>query len=884
MYQNLPDIFYPALLFGMWLVEIPLPCAVFTCSGMIRFIAAVGIIKLMLGIQVGGNFGYFNITTIVLALASLHHSATISWSLQDLAPVDALPHLLRGEISSFFKFHVPSTILSAIYLFYIFPASLVQLIMNSWVNLSWVYWSGIYRIRFPLVARWSQWYANLIRILMPLRIVQAYGVFPPQTSPPQRWAMCVEGSEDGENWKRYEYRYYISAPTTKPRFIAPFHPRFDHAVFYESLAIAGLSATLGHNTPYSAFSSTTVYTKLMTKLLLGGKAAQGVSYFFRKNPFPNFDTPPKYVRMVACHYLPASVQHTKKTGEYWHETVVCVHHQPMSLDLLLEAQPDMNSSATPSTAIVERNVAVMRETLRNRGACEAAIASVARRAPEAPPGGGEGAVAWPWCDETPPGAENFWWESVFWKRRARYAHKPVTESEYEKAWEFLADVRKAAAAVAKQRVEEARTQPGSNGCGRISTHAVVPGQTKIQAQEQVLRPETADKAVVKKMLLSHIRLPLDTATLDDAVQHMDTLTSEGNASGLAEDNLPLESANSLFIWSLLPETLIELRKKYTQADIVNHRGTINRMITPMLRMLECVYGRATPTEAEVDAELRANSQDPNSALARAYKDHCLHADANPTRDVTLGPLKDDGTPLYPTTTEEGYPIRYFQGNDDAMLNGCMRNPMRWGMYAHWTLLVGGRIIYETILAEFDERIFPLLSGRIPLGFSGDGAKDAIAKETPFSIFKKMNSHHAAADLQPSKMASEAGTFLLFLFAHDAVVQQAMSYHRLSSQSRPGKERPISSSPQPFLPGFLEFVPRLNAHIEMRKWIITSEKMKQLYLLPPSTTGYKDIGFLPRKEYNSLDDGNSFTVEPIVPLWCQNEDESWWIFNGYFYNN
>ena len=123
-----------------------------------------------------------------------------------------------------------------------------------------------------------QAYAAALRGLLQWRIVSAYGVFPPASSPPQRWAVVFEGAEaEAGPWRRYEYAFYVSSARTAPRFLAPWHPRLDHAIFYESfggmgcvlfaralaLARAGLSPkttrpTAAHPSPFWGITTTTL--------------------------------------------------------------------------------------------------------------------------------------------------------------------------------------------------------------------------------------------------------------------------------------------------------------------------------------------------------------------------------------------------------------------------------------------------------------------------------------------------------------------------------------------------------------------------------------------------------------------------------------------------
>ena len=80
-----------------------------------------------------------------------------------------------------------------------------------------------------------QWLFNgfvrVHRAFAPFRIVQAYGVFPPHAAPPQRWVVQFEASwDDGASWHAFALPYLNYAMA----WVAPYHPRVDHSLFYES--------------------------------------------------------------------------------------------------------------------------------------------------------------------------------------------------------------------------------------------------------------------------------------------------------------------------------------------------------------------------------------------------------------------------------------------------------------------------------------------------------------------------------------------------------------------------------------------------------------------------------------------------------------------------
>ena len=244
----------------------------------------------------------------------------------------------------------------------------------------------------------------MIREFGQFRFVSGYGVFPPASSPSQRWAICYEGSSDGKTWERYELQYYLSSTRTPPRFVAPYHPRLDHALFYESFGSSGSPITLlGHNHPYGYHTSINAYVRLQLLLLEGGDATRTVAPFFRHNPFPSPDAPPRYVRVVANRYLPVPIAHWWRTGEWWTEERMGYQHPTLSLE---------------SVAAARGKSAVQHKSEED---------------------------AWPLSDGA-PAPENFWCEHTTWRARAGMSAHALSQTDVEDAFKFIAVVRQSAAA------------------------------------------------------------------------------------------------------------------------------------------------------------------------------------------------------------------------------------------------------------------------------------------------------------------------------------------------------------------------------------------------------------------------------------------------------
>ena len=119
-----------------------------------------------------------------------------------------------------------------------------------------------------------------MRIADPLRIVNSYGLFAVMTT--TREEIIVEGSNDGVNWKAYEFRFKPGNVYRPPPVVAPYQPRLDWQMWF---------AALGD------YRNNRWFVNMVLRLLQGEPS---VLRLFSYNPFPK--SPPKYVRAVTYSY------------------------------------------------------------------------------------------------------------------------------------------------------------------------------------------------------------------------------------------------------------------------------------------------------------------------------------------------------------------------------------------------------------------------------------------------------------------------------------------------------------------------------------------------------------------------------------------------------
>jgi len=166
---------------------------------------------------------------------------------------------------------------------------LVKLSLSA-VMLVWIFYVSVAEMltslplpSFPVVA------------LEPFRIANRYGLFAVMTR--GRYEIEFQGSDDGQSWLPYHFRYKPQELQEPPRIYAPYQPRFDWNLWF---------ASLGSWREYPIVPNTEV------RLLSNGK---DVLELFADNPFPQ--QPPRQIRAVLWQYWFTSMAEKRNTGMWW---------------------------------------------------------------------------------------------------------------------------------------------------------------------------------------------------------------------------------------------------------------------------------------------------------------------------------------------------------------------------------------------------------------------------------------------------------------------------------------------------------------------------------------------------------------------------------------
>jgi hypothetical protein len=134
-----------------------------------------------------------------------------------------------------------------------------------------------------------------VAALEPFRIANRYGLFGVMTR--GRYEIEFQGSDDGQNWTAYPFRFKPQDLSKAPGIYAPYQPRFDWNLWF---------ASLGSWREFPMVARTEV-------ALLSGDA--DVLRLFAGNPFASH--PPRQVRAVLWQYWFTTVAEKRDSERWW---------------------------------------------------------------------------------------------------------------------------------------------------------------------------------------------------------------------------------------------------------------------------------------------------------------------------------------------------------------------------------------------------------------------------------------------------------------------------------------------------------------------------------------------------------------------------------------
>jgi predicted DCC family thiol-disulfide oxidoreductase YuxK len=257
---------------AVFFVELIVPFLIFG-PRRLRFFAGFGILLLQICIAITGNYNWFNLQTMLLCLLLFDDSA-----LQRIVP-QRLVRLLPVRRENSTPRRTVRIVVAALAVLIVF-CSLVQ--MDE---------------RFggdpPGAAQ------AIGRAVEPLHIVSNYGLFAVMTT--RRNEIVIEGSNDGIEWREYEFWYKPGDVARPPGWNIPHQPRLDWQMWFAALEDPRRLPWFWH----------------FVQRLLENEPT--VTALLEKNPFP--DKPPLYLRAKFYEYTFADSEERSK-GTWWNRRLL----------------------------------------------------------------------------------------------------------------------------------------------------------------------------------------------------------------------------------------------------------------------------------------------------------------------------------------------------------------------------------------------------------------------------------------------------------------------------------------------------------------------------------------------------------------------------------
>jgi hypothetical protein len=138
---------------------------------------------------------------------------------------------------------------------------------------------------------WAEGVDNLVE---PLHIVSPYGLFAVMTT--KRHEIVIQGSNDGVEWRDYEFRYKPGDVARRPLWNIPHQPRLDWQMWFAALDDP-------RRLPW--------FLRFLERLLQNEPTVMAL---LQSNPFP--DKPPTYVRAQFYDYTFANSEEQSE-GQWW---------------------------------------------------------------------------------------------------------------------------------------------------------------------------------------------------------------------------------------------------------------------------------------------------------------------------------------------------------------------------------------------------------------------------------------------------------------------------------------------------------------------------------------------------------------------------------------
>jgi len=281
--QHLPHWFHAATAFGTLALELALAWMMFL-PRRIRIFCFFIVTPWQIGIILSANYTFLNYLVLTLGILLLDDQIVLPClprfmkrsylATKEAKPLAAPALESKGRKRLWAQLSALKLAVTAVMLTWIFYATLAQLV--------WM----VKPLRLPTTP---------VSALEPFRIADRYGLFAVMTR--GRYEIEFQGSDDGQTWLIYPFRFKPQDPSKPPGIYAPYQPRFDWNLWFASL---------------SSWRQEPIVLRTEQILLRGDS---DVLLLFAGNPFPH--APPRQVRVVVWQYWFTTPAEKRSQGLWW---------------------------------------------------------------------------------------------------------------------------------------------------------------------------------------------------------------------------------------------------------------------------------------------------------------------------------------------------------------------------------------------------------------------------------------------------------------------------------------------------------------------------------------------------------------------------------------
>jgi hypothetical protein len=299
--HHLPQWFQAASLRLMFLVELVLPLFVFAGRwGRAAF--AAGTMLLMALIELTGNYGFFNLLTMVLCLPLLDEQVLrCCWRLCRVGCAHQCQSadVIGGHSPPYESLSRPTwrvisaNVLGGAMLFVSLLSFVEELAHTRRGTRIPAAVSGTLDVADRALLSWGEpW---ILDRLAPLRTINGYGLFRVMTT--KRPEIVIEYTHDGATWHEYEFPYKTGRVDRRPPLVAPHMPRLDWQMWFAALNPRGNAYWL---------------SALAERILEGNP--QTAALLARPDIAAH---PPQAVRFVNYDYVFSTPAERRESGAWW---------------------------------------------------------------------------------------------------------------------------------------------------------------------------------------------------------------------------------------------------------------------------------------------------------------------------------------------------------------------------------------------------------------------------------------------------------------------------------------------------------------------------------------------------------------------------------------